>query len=509
MIFLNNNIALAMKDITKNFPGVKALAGVDFSVKKGEIHALVGENGAGKSTLMKILSGVYPAGSYDGSILIEECGVEFYNTKDSEKAGIAIIYQELALTDGLTVCENITLGSEICSIPGVIDWNASFAKASSALKRVGLKVNPAEKIVNLGIGEKQLVEIARALSKEAKILILDEPTASLTETESNNLLSILKELKNEGVTCIYISHRLKEIFEIADTITVLRDGQTVCTVDKNDINEEGLIAKMVGRELKNIYPRKKRKAGEVIFEVRDWTVFDRARGKLAVKNVSFELRRGEILGFSGLVGAGRSELFMNIIGAAGETVNGEMILKGKKLRAGSVGSAVKNGILMATEDRKRFGLVLMMDINRNISLSSLDKISSSGVINKNEEIHNAEKYLTELKIKSPSVEQKAENLSGGNQQKVVIAKSLMAGPEVLILDEPTRGIDVGAKLEIYNIINDLVDSGVGVIIVSSDLAEVMGMSDRVAVMHEGSLEAVLNISDATQENIMRYAAGAA
>lgn len=506
---LSENIALAMKNITKTFPGVKALSGVDFSVRRGEIHALVGENGAGKSTLMKILSGVYPAGDFEGEIIVEGRPEEFYGIKDSEAAGIAIIYQELALVNQLTVCENITLGNEICGAAGVIDWNASFARAASAVRRVGLNVSPAEKVVNLGVGEQQLVEIAKALAKNARILILDEPTASLTEAEANNLAAILKGLRSEGITCIYISHRLKEVFDLADTITILRDGQTVCTVPKKDIDEEKLIARMVGRELASIYPRKKRERGETIFEVRDWTVFDPARGREVVKNVSFELRRGEILGFSGLVGAGRSELFMNLIQAAGETRSGEAFLHGKKLDIRCVGDAIKNKIMLATEDRKRFGLVLMMDINRNISMASLEKISDRFVIDANAEIRNSEKYSAELKIKTPSVEQKTGNLSGGNQQKVVIAKSLMIEPKILILDEPTRGIDVGAKLEIYNIINDLVDSGVGVIIVSSDLAEVIGMSDRVAVMHEGSLKAVLDISEASQENIMRHATGSA
>jgi D-xylose transport system ATP-binding protein len=498
-----------MKNITKAFPGVKALDGVDFSVKKGEIHALVGENGAGKSTLMKILSGVYPQGSFDGEIILGENKASFYNIKDSEAAGIAIIYQELALVSQLTVCENITLGNEICGGAGIIDWNAAFAKAAGALKRVGLKVSPAEKVVNLGVGEQQLVEIAKALSKHARILILDEPTASLTETEANNLAAILKELRNEGITCIYISHRLREVFELADTITVLRDGRTVCTVDKNDIDEEKLIARMVGRELKQIYPRKKRETGDTIFEVRNWSVFDRARGKKVVKDVSFTLRRGEILGFSGLVGAGRSELFMNIIKAAGENVSGELFLNGSPIGINNVGEAVENRIMLATEDRKRFGLVLSMDINKNISLASLDKISKRSVIDKNAEIQNSTRFAAELKIKTPSVEQLTGNLSGGNQQKVVIAKALMIKPQILILDEPTRGIDVGAKLEIYNIINELVDAGVGVIIVSSDLTEIIGMSDRVAVMHEGALKAVLDISEATQENIMRHATNAA
>jgi len=506
---LNETNALAMKNITKTFPGVKALSEVSFSVKKGQIHALVGENGAGKSTLMKVLSGVYPAGTFEGEITVGGAAKDFQGIKDSEAAGIAIIYQELALVGQLSVCENILLGHEICDGFGKIDWNASFEKASRALKKVGLNISPAHKTMNLGVGEQQLVEIAKALAKNSDILILDEPTAALTESESNRLIAILKELRKEGITCIYISHRLKEVFELADTITVLRDGRTVATAPAKDFDEQKLIATMVGRELKQIYPRKKRERGKIIFEIKDYTVFDPARGADSVKNVSFTLHQGEILGFSGLVGAGRSELFMNLINASGRKTGGEVFLEGQKIDIRDVNDAIQKKIMLVSEDRKRYGLVLMMDINKNISLASLEKVSRHSVINANAEIKNAEKYTAALKIKTPSVEQKTRNLSGGNQQKVVLAKSLMIEPRILILDEPTRGIDVGAKLEIYNIINELVDSGVGVIMISSDLPEIIGMSDRVAVMHEGRLKAVLDISEATQENIMRHATGTA
>lgn len=498
--------ALEMRSITKEFPGVKALDGVTFNVKKGEIHALVGENGAGKSTLMKILSGVYPAGTFSGDIVIDGAKMTFGRIKDSEKAGVAIIYQELALVKQLSVCENITLGNEI-SERGIIDWDQSFLKAEAALKKVGLKVSPAEKLLHLGVGEQQLVEIAKALSKEAKILILDEPTAALTESEAENLLRILKELKNSGVTCIYISHRLREIFEIADTITVLRDGKTICTQSKSDFTEDKLIAKMVGRELTQIYPRKKRPIGETLMEVKNWTVYDPAIDETVVDNVSFTVKKGEILGIAGLIGAGRTELVMSMFGVFGRITSGRIFLDGKELSLKSAGDAIKARISLVSEDRKRFGLVLSMDIKKNMSLASLGRISNNAVIDENEEIRYAEKYSRELKVKTPSIEQIVGNLSGGNQQKVVLGKWLMTGPKVLILDEPTRGIDVGAKFEIYTLINELVDSGVCVIMISSELPEVLGMSDRILVMHEGKFTGELLINDATEEKIMYYATG--
>ncbi|HNY10245.1 MAG TPA: xylose ABC transporter ATP-binding protein [Candidatus Wallbacteria bacterium] len=501
-----NGYALEMKNIGKQFPGVRALDGVTFNVKTAEIHALVGENGAGKSTLMKILSGIYPSGSYDGEIFIGGTLKKFNGIGDSEEAGVAIIYQELALVKQLTVCENIFLGSEI-SQNGVIDWDESYVKATAALKRVGLNVSPSEKVINLGVGEQQLVEIAKALAKEAAILILDEPTAALTESEAENLLNILKDLRSSGVTCIYISHRLKEVFEISDRITVLRDGSVVCTENKADMNEDKLISRMVGRELTQIYPKKKRNAGDVLMEITDWTVYDPAIDEIAVDRASLKLRKGEILGIAGLIGAGRTELVMSLFGAWGRITSGSIKLEGKELKLGCAGDAIKAGISLVSEDRKRYGLVLSMDIMRNISLPSLSSISNNGVIDGNEDIKHAEKYVSELHIKTPSIEQKVMNLSGGNQQKVVLGKWLMTGPKVLILDEPTRGIDVGAKFEIYTIINELVDRGVGIIIISSELPEVLGMCDRVLVMHEGRFTGELSGKDATQEKVMYYATG--
>lgn len=501
-----NEFALEMKGISKEFPGVRALDDVTFSVRRGEIHALVGENGAGKSTLMKVLSGIYPHGTYSGEIVIDGSARAFSCIKDSERAGVAIIYQEIALVKQLTVCENMMLGDEIAS-GGVIDWDRSYLKAAGALSKVGLAINPATKVVNIGVGEQQLVEIAKALAKEARILILDEPTAALTEKEADNLLKILRELKASGVTCIYISHRLREVFEISDRITVLRDGKTVCTENTKELNEEKLIARMVGRELTQIYPRKKRTPGEVVMEVRDWTVYDPSIDEKAVDDVSFSVRRGEILGIAGLVGAGRTELVMSLFGVWGRVVSGEITLLGKRLELKSAIDAISAGISLVSEDRKRYGLVLDMDINRNISLASLNRISSAGVIDANDEIRHAERYTADLRIKTPSIEQKVKNLSGGNQQKVVLGKWLMTGPKVLILDEPTRGIDVGAKSEIYNIVNGLVDEGVCVIMISSELPEVLGMCDRILVMHEGRITGELGIGEATQERIMYHATG--
>ncbi|OHD11573.1 MAG: D-xylose ABC transporter ATP-binding protein [Spirochaetes bacterium GWD1_27_9] len=503
---MNGDIILEMKGITKEFPGVKALDNVTFQVKKGEIHALVGENGAGKSTLMKVLSGVYPYGTYNGDIIINGKVQTFKTIKDSEKARVAIIYQELALIKEMSICENIFLGNEK-NKNGIINWDISFSETTKILKEVKMNANPSTKILNLGVGEQQLVEIAKAIAKNADILILDEPTAALTETEADNLLNILKELKAKGVTCIYISHRLKELFQIADRMTILRDGKTVCTEERKDLTEDKLIAKMVGRELTQIYPKKQRTAQEVVFEVKNWTVYDPSIDEKVNHNINFVAKKGEILGIAGLMGAGRTELAMSIFGVWGRITSGEIFLNGKKLKLKGAKDAISAGISLLSEDRKRYGLVLNQDIKSNISLSSLEKISKFYVINKNEEIKSSNEYSKSLKIKTPSIEQKVCNLSGGNQQKVVIAKWLMTKPKVLILDEPTRGIDVGAKFEIYNIMNELVDNGVCVIMISSDLPEILGMSDRILVMHEGVFNKELLREEATQEKIMYYATG--
>jgi len=454
---------------------------------------------------MKILSGVYPAGTHAGTILIDGKKQEFRDTKASERAGVAIIYQELALVKELSIVENICLGDEVAKC-GVIDWSRSILKAEKALALVGLKVNVSFPVSYLGVGEQQLVAIAKALAKNARILILDEPTAALSEGEAGRLLAILKDLRVQGVTCVYISHRLKEVFDIADRITVLRDGRTIATKGKQELDENKLIALMVGRELTNIYPRTARVPGEVVLQVKNWTVFDPDINK-TVADVNFVARKGEVLGMAGLIGAGRTELVMSLFHYWGRRVSGEVLLEGKRVALKDPADAIGVGISLASEDRKRYGLVLTDDIKKNISLASLDKISRFRVVNIHKEIQGAERYTKELHIKTPSIEQKAGNLSGGNQQKVVLGKWLMTKPKVLILDEPTRGIDVGAKVEIYNIINALVDSGVAVIVISSDLAEVLGVCDRILVMHEGRFTGELAVKDATQEKIMYYATG--
>jgi D-xylose transport system ATP-binding protein len=504
-----SHFILEMRDITKEFPGVRALEDVTFQVRKGEIHALVGENGAGKSTLVKILSGFYPYGSYGGAIVLDGTVQRFSRIRDSEEAGVAIIYQELALVKQMTIAENVFLGAELCKAPAVIDWNRTYQRTSQALQQVGLDLNPSARVVDLGVGSQQLVEIAKALSKDARLLILDEPTAALTESESDNLLRILDSLRKKGVTCIYISHRLREVTRIADRITVLRDGKTVCTDDKVRMPEDRMIQNMVGRELTTMYPRRPRAPGETVLEVKDWTVLDPLTEDVACDHVSFQVRKGEILGIAGLMGAGRTELMMSLFGVWGRRIGGEIRLEGRPLAIRGAVDAIRAGLSLVSEDRKRYGLVLGMDVKENSTLASLERISRLGVINKNEEIKCSGQYVRELRTKTPSLEQKVQNLSGGNQQKVVIGKWLAMAPRVLLLDEPTRGIDVGAKVEIYNIVNDLMDQGVCVVVISSELPEVLGLSDRVLVMHEGRFRGDLGRAEASEEKVMYYATGGA
>jgi ABC-type sugar transport system ATPase subunit len=499
---------LEMSNIVKEFPGVRALNNVNFKVKKGEIHALVGENGAGKSTLMKVLSGVYPNGTYEGQIILNGKEQKFSNIKDSEKVGIGIIYQELTLVKQMNICENIFLGNEF-SRNGIIDWDKSMQESARLLKEVGLDDKPDTKVINLGIGKQQLIEIAKALSKNVKILILDEPTAALNEDDSENLLNILRKLKEEGISCIYISHKLKEVKAIADTITILRDGQTIDSyVNDESVNQDKIITGMVGRELTQLFPRKEHNPADVVLEVKNWTVHNpELPDKKAIDNVSFTARKGEILGIAGLMGAGRTELMMSLFGAYGINKSGQIYIDKKEVKIKGPKDSIEKGLCYLSEDRKKTGLVLNMDIKENTTLASLQKISSIKGINENEEIKIANDYVKALKVKTPSIEQKVGNLSGGNQQKVVIAKWLMAGPKILVLDEPTRGIDVGAKYEIYNIMNDLVDQGVSIIMISSELPEILGMSDRILVVHEGKINAELDYKDASQEIIMHYATG--
>ncbi|MBB6217484.1 D-xylose transport system ATP-binding protein [Anaerosolibacter carboniphilus] len=499
---------LEMQNIVKEFPGVKALDHVNFKVRKGEVHALVGENGAGKSTLMKVLSGVYPYGTYDGKIIINGKEQRFSNIKDSEKSGVGIIYQELTLVKQMNICENIFLGNEFKN-HGVINWNKAMVEAKKVLKEVGLAESPDTKLIHLGIGKQQLVEIAKAISKDVSILILDEPTAALNEDDSENLLELIRKLKSQGISCIYISHKLKEVKAIADTITILRDGKTIDTYANDEhINQDKIITGMVGRELTQLFPRKEHKPGEVVLEIKDWTVYNpELPDRKVIDKVSFQARKGEILGIAGLMGAGRTELMMSLFGAYGVNRCGSIFIDNQEVEIKGPKDSIEKGFCYLSEDRKKTGLVLMMDIKQNVTLASLNKISSYKGINENEEIKMANHYVNALKIKTPSIEQKTRNLSGGNQQKVVIGKWLMAAPKVLVLDEPTRGIDVGAKYEIYNIMNDLVEQGVCIIMISSELPEVLGMSDRILVMHEGKLAAELDYKEADQEKVMYYATG--
>ena len=499
---------LEMKNIVKEFPGVKALNNVSFRVKPGEIHCLVGENGAGKSTLMKVLSGVYPYGTYSGEILLYGEEQKFNSIRDSERAGIAIIYQELALIPDLTVYENIFLGNEIRS--GImVDWNETVKRSTEMLSKVRLNVNPEVRVKDLGVGKQQLVEIAKALSRDVKLLILDEPTSALNEDDSQNLLDLLRELKQNGVTCIMISHKLKEVLQIADTITVLRDGRTIVTLDATDgqVSEAVLIKHMVGREIDNIYPRRENTVvDDVVLEVRNWNAYDPKLGRMILKDINFNVRKGEIVGFAGLMGSGRTELALSLFGnPAHYRVQGEMYIQGQQKHFSHPQEAIDSGIAYVSEDRKGNGLILLQDVKQNITLANLKGISDRGVVDSNAEVKIANEMRTSLNIKTPSVEQKVLNLSGGNQQKVQLAKWLFVKPNILILDEPTRGIDVGAKFEIYTIMNRLVEAGMSIIMISSELPEILGMSDRVYIVASGRIAGEMPTEEATQEKIMHLA----
>jgi putative multiple sugar transport system ATP-binding protein len=503
-----NTPILEMKSISKSFPGVQALKDVSFQVARGEVHCVVGENGAGKSTLMKVLSGVYPHNDYEGDILFNGKIQKFNGISDSEAAGIAIIYQELALFPELSVYENVLLGHEIKKGLSV-DWKETIRRSTEMLKNVGLNVNPELKIKDLGVGQQQLVEIAKALCKDIKLLILDEPTAALNESDCENLYELIRELKKKGVTCVLVSHRLKEVINIADTVTVLRDGETICTLDsgKGEVSESILIKNMVGREINNIYPeRNHTRSDEVVMEVRDWNAYDPGLGRPVLKNINFKLRKGEIIGFAGLIGSGRTELAHSIFGNPdGYEVTGELILNNSKRYFKTPKDAIDSGIAYASEDRKGDGLILIQDVKQNITLAKLKKISEKGVIDDKAEIKYASEYRTALNIKTPGLDQMVVNLSGGTQQKVSIAKWLFAEPDVLILDEPTRGIDVGAKFEIYTIMNRLVEQGMSIIMISSELPEILGMSDRIYVVSAGRISGELSREEANQEQIMLLA----
>ena len=501
-----DNIILEMRGITKTFPGVKALDNVSFKVREGEIHALVGENGAGKSTLMKVLSGVYPAGTYDGDIYYDGEVRRFGRISDSEELGIIIIHQELALVPLLSIAENIFLGNEIAD-NGVIHWPQTFARTRELLAKVGLKDPPSTRITDIGVGKQQLVEIAKALSKKVRLLILDEPTASLNETDSDALLTLLMEFRKQGMTSIIISHKLNEIRKVADQITIIRDGGTVETLDchTQEITEDRIIKGMVGRDMEDRYPKREPKIGEMLLEVKNWNVFHQNhRDRQFLHDVAFNVRAGEVVGIAGLMGAGRTETAMSIFGKSwGHKITGDVWMHGKPVDVSTIPKAIGAGLAYVTEDRKHLGLVLQNNIKENTTLANLNGVSSGTVIDDRKEAKVAADYRQKLRIRSHSIYQEAVNLSGGNQQKVVLSKWLFTNPEILILDEPTRGIDVGAKFEIYTIINQLAAEGKGILMISSEMPELLGTCDRIYVMNEGRIVAELSKEEASQESIMR------
>ena len=500
------NVILEMKNITKTFPGVKALDNVNFQVEEGEIHALVGENGAGKSTLMNVLSGIYPYGSYEGDIVYNGEVCQFQKITDSEAKGIVIIHQELALVPQMSIGENMFLGNERGS-KNSINWNETYSEADKYLKMVGLSESSRVLIKDIGTGKQQLVEIAKALAKNAKLLILDEPTSSLNETDSRALLDLMLEFKKQGMTMIIITHKLNEVVYVADKITVVRDGSTVATLDCHtmEINEDRIIRGMVGREITDRFPKRSNvEIGEVNMEVKDWTVYHPVYAeRKVVDGINMNVKKGEVVGIYGLMGAGRTELAMSIFGKSyGTGISGTLLLNGQEVNLKNPREAIDAKLAYVTEDRKGNGLVLSNSIRVNTSLANMNGVSDNGIIDMDKEYQVAVEYKDKLKTKTPSVEQNVGNLSGGNQQKVLLAKWMFTDPDILILDEPTRGIDVGAKYEIYCIINDLVKAGKSVVMISSELPEVIGMSDRIYIMNEGKFVGEMKADEATQENIM-------
>jgi putative multiple sugar transport system ATP-binding protein len=498
---------LQMIGITKTFPGVMALQDVNLEVKRGEIHAICGENGAGKSTLMKVLSGVYPLGTYTGDIYFDGEVCQFSDIRSSEKLGIVIIHQELALSPFLSIAENIFLGNERAK-RGLVDWNRTNHDAAALLARVGLDENPVTPAMDLGVGKQQLVEIAKALSKRVRLLILDEPTAALNDEDSRHLLDLLRGLRDEGITCVIISHKLNEIEAVADSVTILRDGRTIETLDMHggQVTEDRIISGMVGRDLDHRFPDHVPHVGEEIFRVEDWTVHSPTqRGRIVVQNASLTLRRGEIVGLAGLMGAGRTELAMSVFGRSyGVDITGRLYKDGREIRLSSPAEAIKHGLAYATEDRKRFGLNLIEDIKRNVSAAKLDKLARGGWVDDNEEYKVANDYRRSMNIKAPDVLAVTGKLSGGNQQKVVLSKWMFSDPDILILDEPTRGIDVGAKYEIYSIINQVADQGKAVLVISSELPELLGICDRIYAMSAGRITGEVTRAEATPERLMQY-----
>jgi len=502
-----SNSILEMRNITKTFPGVKALDDVTLIVERGEIHAICGENGAGKSTLMKVLSGVYPFGSYTGEIVYENEVKKFSTIRDSESQGIVIIHQELALSPHLSIAENIFLGNEIKSF-GLIDWNKTNQEAASLMARVGLSEDPNTAIKDIGVGKQQLVEIAKALSKRVKLLILDEPTAALNDEDSAHLLDLLRHLKGQGITSIIISHKLNEIEAIADTTTIIRDGETIESLHmkQDSVSQERIIKGMVGRDMENRYPARNADIREEILRVENWNAYHPIdSSRKVVDDISMNLKRGEIVGLAGIMGAGRTEFARSLFGHSyGTNISGRVFKSGEEIKMKTIASAINQGIAYASEDRKRFGLNLIEDIKRNISLASLKSFVRFGLVDGNEEFKKASEYRESMNIKAPSVLSVVGQLSGGNQQKVVLSKWINVNPDVLILDEPTRGIDVGAKYEIYLIIQRLAAEGKGIIVISSELPELIGICDRIYAIAEGRITGEVERKDANPELLMRY-----
>ena len=503
---------LEFRNVSKQFAGIHALNKVSFSVKRGEIHALVGENGAGKSTLMKIVSGFYPQGDYEGSVLIDEQEIQFKKITDAEKAGVAIIYQEFALVPKLSIIDNIFLGHEIRTSTGSIDMIAQDKKARELLDMIGLNVNPFIVIQELGVGQQQLVEIAKAINRNARIIIFDEPTAALNEKESKQLLDLIRVFKSRQITCLYVSHKLEEVLDVSDRLTILRDGSTVITDQvkgNQEINESRVISYMVGRTIENRFPWIEKKPGEIIFEIKNWTVPHPVfNHKNALNNINLAVHKGEIVGLGGLMGAGRTELALSILGLYEKPISGELFIDGRKEQINSPIEAISKRLCYLTEDRKRKGLILYNSIKKNITLASLRQFSRYSRIETMKEETAVQNIINDLMIKASSQEQLAVNLSGGNQQKVVLAKWLMVKPKILILDEPTRGIDVGAKFEIYELMNRLTtEEGMGILMITSELPELLGICDRIVIMHEGTLTGNLDRRDVTPELFMKYATG--
>jgi len=498
---------LEMRSISKSFPGVLALSDVTLTVERGTVHAIVGENGAGKSTLMKVLSGVYPHGSYDGEIVFDGDVCAFKDIRASEHVGIVIIHQELALVPYLSIAENIFLGNEHAR-GGVISWHETIVHATELLRRVGLAETPQTRVADIGVGKQQLVEIAKALSKKVKLLILDEPTAALNDQDSANLLRLIDGLRDEGITCIIISHKLNEIARIADNITVIRDGKTIETipVTNRSVSEERIIRGMVGRDLDHRFPERTPEIGDVVFAIENWTAYHPIDvTRKVVDDVSINVRAGEIVGIAGLMGAGRTELAMSVFGRSyGRNISGRVVKDGQEIRTRTVSEAIDHSIAYVTEDRKHYGLNLLDDIARNVTAAGLEKVAHRGVISDGEESVIAERYRKSMNIKAPTVKELTSKLSGGNQQKVVLSKWIFADPDILIIDEPTRGIDIGAKSEIYGILNELAADGKAVLFISSELPELLGVCDRIYVLSEGRLTGEVARADATQESLMRY-----